>query len=271
MTKINELTPEQDAQLEVYEKRWIEYGLSTDPIDRTRVEDAVGRAYQQAGLDRPRFEYRSSPRKQDLDAMFWGSFEAGTISYYAYFREVVGLVEEIEELTPFIELCQLCGPIAMYDDLAIIHERPEYILFDDEDRLHSETGPAVRYSDGFSVYSWHGVSIPGEWTDTPPSPAEALAVRDLEQRRAACEMVGWDTILEELSAVVIDEDSDPLIGTLVEVNIPDIGKERFLRVVCGTGRRFALPVPPTMGTALSANAWTYDIDEDILRSLEVRT
>ena len=68
-----------------------------------------------------------------------------------------------------------------------------------------------------------------------------------------------------------DEDADPMIGTLIEVEIPEIGREKFLKVLCGTGREFAIPVPPEMKTALEANAWTYDIPSDVLSQLEVRT
>jgi hypothetical protein len=93
----------------------------------------------------------------------------------------------------------------------------------------------------------------------------------MEQRRAACEIVGWVNILRELNAKTIDKDDDPMVGELVRVDIPDIGEEQFLRVLCGTGREFALPVPPTMRTALEANAWSYDIPEDFIRNLEVRT
>jgi len=62
-----------------------------------------------------------------------------------------------------------------------------------------------------------------------------------------------------------------MIGTLVEVTLPDLGKEKFLKVLCGTGREFAIPVPPEMKTALDANAWTFDLDGNTLRKLEVRT
>jgi hypothetical protein len=58
---------------------------------------------------------------------------------------------------------------------------------------------------------------------------------------------------------------------LVEVNLPDAGRERFLRVRCGTGRNFAIPVPPTLKTALAANAWTYDIPADLMKQKEIRT
>jgi hypothetical protein len=72
--------------------------------------------------------------------------------------------------------------------------------------------------------------------------------------------VGWDKILRELKARVIDRDPNPQIGTLLEVVIPGVSwMERFLQVQCGTGRTFALPVPPNVQTAREANAWTYGL------------
>ena len=197
-------------------------------------------------------------------------------------------------------------------------DRPEFIKFDDQKRLHSETGPAILYRDGLSIYAWHGIRIPSDWLNevdeeatkaemdewmsqydslknsgqlTPElekmhmnikptpilkkksilTPKIALTWTNIEQRRCACEILGWDRILDELNAKTIDEDDDPMIGKLVQVNIPDIGKEKFLRVVCGTGRKFAIPVPPNMKTALEANAWTFNIDTDQLKNLEIRT
>lgn len=93
---------------------------------------------------------------------------------------------------------------------------------------------------------------------------------NMEQRRAACEMIGWDKILHELKAKTIDRDDDPEIGELVEVELPESGKERFLRVRCGTGRRFALCVPREMKTALEANAWTWNLKPNEYNP-EVRT
>jgi len=101
---------------------------------------------------------------------------------------------------------------------------------------------------------------------------EALKVSNMEQRRAACEILGWAKILKELNATVIDQDEDPMIGTLVEVDIPEVGKEKFLKVLCGTGREFAIPVPPDMKTALQSNAWSFNLKSpDDLRDLEIRT
>lgn len=94
----------------------------------------------------------------------------------------------------------------------------------------------------------------------------------MDQRAAACEIVGWHNILEELDAKVIDDSQDPIWGKLVEVNLPDSGRERFLDAMCGTGRRFALPVPPKTKTVDEAQSVLHGgLPVEILKNFEVRT
>ena len=98
-----------------------------------------------------------------------------------------------------------------------------------------------------------------------------MLFRSIEQRRAACQLIGWHRILSELHARTIDTHPDPQIGELVEVNLPNSGRERFLRVQCGTQREFALPVPPGVSTAIAAQAWTWGLDPKDFKQPEVRT
>lgn len=138
-------------------------------------------------------------------------------------------------------------------------------------QLHREHGPAME-CDIEDLYYWRGVNVPREWIEDRKTltPQMAITWPNIEQRRVACEIVGWKAILDGLKARVIDAD-DPEIGTLVEVSLPDSGKERFLRVTCGTKREFALPVPPNMKTALQAQAWTWGLTEKEFNRPEVRT
>ena len=111
-----------------------------------------------------------------------------------------------------------------------------------------------------------------EWILSPEKiqPSFALTHPNVEKRRALCEIVGWDKILQSLEVKIINEDSDAEIGTLVSANLPGEPDSKFLKVRCGTGRNFVLPVPPTMRTALEANAWTWGLDSNEY-SPEVRT
>jgi hypothetical protein len=77
--------------------------------------------------------------------------------------------------------------------------------------------------------------------------------------------------LKELDARTVDVDGDPEIGELLEVNLPDSGREKFLRVLCGTRREFALPVPNDMKTALEAQAWTWGMTPSEFIKPEIRT
>ena len=142
-----------------------------------------------------------------------------------------------------------------------------------DNRLHRADGPAVWWPAGEEYYFWRGVQIPGDWISKPAALTAKIALtwKNIEQRRAACEIIGWSKILSELDAKTIDEDGDPEIGRLVEVNIPDSGHERFLLVRCGTGRNFALPVPRNMKTAIQAQAWTWGLNTKTFTRPEVRT
>lgn len=166
-----------------------------------------------------------------------------------------------------------CGYVWWHEDVCVIVDRPKEIHLDGAGRLHSTTGPALSYRDGWSLYRVHGVEVPEEWITKPETlkPEMALTWENVEQRRALAELIGWSKILAQLPTTVIDADVDPEIGTLIEVDLPDSPKSRFLQVQCGTGRKFTLGVPSTMTTALEANAWTFSLDAKDLSMLEVRT
>jgi hypothetical protein len=102
-------------------------------------------------------------------------------------------------------------------------------------------------------------------------PDEFLKHSNIELRRVAAEIVGWAAVLNSMDYVVIDEDGDPEIGSLLEVDIPEIGKEKFLKVMCGTKREFAIPVPPEAKTALEAQAMLFGLTVEEFQIPEIRT
>lgn len=199
---------------------------------------------------------------------------AGWGSYLAAARDVLGLdLPEHAAFKQYENAAREGGFRVMHDEFCIVSDFPLVIKKDNENRPHCEDGPSHLWRDGWALYHWHGVKVPEEWIRDKKSLSAktALTWGNIEQRRAACEIVGWARILKELKAKVIDKDGDPEIGTLLEVDLPDSGKERFIYVLCGTGREFALPVPRTCKTALEANMWTYGLDAEASFVPEVRT
>lgn len=288
MSKIDKLTDAQIAKMPEYVKMWTDIGLSTDPVDLENAKIAVCSAYRLAGLKEPTMFYvadspisaidmikKMDPSKSSqniFNEMIYGSQDAHWLGFYQFFSKEVDL-DCVKPLEGMIELANHTGWLNVYEDAVVFQHRPEIIKFDAEKRLHCEDGPAIRYRDGYSLYSWHGTRIPSEWITNKSALTAKIAItwENIEQRRCACEILGWAKILKELDSKVIDEDHDPEIGTLLEVTIPNVGKEKFLRVLCGTKREFALPVPPEMRSALEAQAWTWGMNKNEFVIPEIRT
>ena len=161
----------------------------------------------------------------------------------------------------FVELKKSVGHVMPFSNICFVSERASILNVNRSGRLHCETGPAIAYLDGFKVHAWDGVMFPERWINEKPCPREAFTWRNNEQRRIACEMVGWESIFKITKAKIINSDKDPEVGELILVKPRrDEDGEMFLRVKCGTGRNFVLPVPPNMQTARQANAWTWGLE-----------
>lgn len=295
MNKIESLSEEQISQFKYYVETYTKIGLSCEPITFEAAVDAVKLAIECSNslpnnyTKMPtEWHYARGPReafeiakKIDktitvdtfLGNTLWGSHDSDWVSFQSFMKEEVG-VKDLEIFDGIYQMALNCGWTTILGDHCIIQDRPKSIKFDEQNRTHCENGPAIEYRDGYSVMSWHGTRFPREWVLKGISASEALQVANSELRRVACEIVGWSQILEQLDYTIVEQDEDPMIGTLVEVNLPisedESSLEKFLMVKCGTGRTFALPVPPDMKTALQANAWTYGLEAHEY-SPEVRT
>jgi hypothetical protein len=197
----------------------------------------------------------------------------GWLAFYTFGREI-GVKysdEDSARLDLWCEAAKSCGWFWPYKGLCIVSERPEFVGWENG-RLHCATGPSVSFKDGFRLWHWRGTQVPEAWITAPDKldPVKALNWENVEQRRCAAEIIGWTRILATLPHKVIDADKSPYIGTLIEVDLPDSPGERFLKVRCGTGRDFVLPVPPDTKTALGGNAWTYGLKPHEYQ-LEART
>lgn len=276
MKKITELTQEQNALMATVRDEWIEIALCGDSsINTEDVEAGIAFIYSLAKLAKPHVVITDSPfvsvmaarvlgAKDVLNTNYMGlGYWSGWSSYYDFFERIgVPGVAGFEPLQKWLRFIRAgVWDVLLFERLAFVSRRPELVKKDDQGRLHNPDGPAVRFRDGFSVHAWRGTTVPAEWIESKDrvDPSVGLTHPNIEQRRAFCEILGWDRVLANLKPRVIQEDKDPQIGTLIEVDLPDAGASRFLRVECGTGRKFVLPVPNEMKSAREANAWTYGL------------
>jgi hypothetical protein len=245
---------------------------------RDSVWDSVWDSVRDSVWDSVRDSVRDSV---SFGTAVWGQHEAGACAFYDFFRTVNGLVAETDKFAGIDALARSAGWAIPHSNICWVSERHNVLVRDEQSRLHNAGGPAVAFPDGWAIYAWHGVRVPQEWIMRPDelTPETVLRAPNLEHRRAGIEMLGWDRMLGQLNARIIDQDPDPKVGTLLEVDLPGATagdptfKAQFLRVQCGTGRQFALGVDPAAGakTALDAQAWLQGLSREDFRIPQTRT
>ena len=303
MNRITELTPEQRAQLEPWAQRWIATGLSTEPADWDTWEEGARECYAFAGIPWPgRVERVGSPlalaqalprlladmgSKEDpawsryLGGAFWSAWSA----WRGFFIDVCGL-----ELAPDIIARHRAWVKTLeagwwwpHSTFVVVSDRPSEVRLEAAGttrRLHSETGPAIAWRDGWQLHFLHGVRVPAEIVEHPETltPASIMAIGNTEVRRVAIEQYGWPQFVVGARLRLLDAQPDPANpGHPLELYEPprDLLGYAARVLLCtnaspdrdGTRRRFGLTVPVTCADALAAAAWTFDVTPDAYREL----
>lgn len=129
----------------------------------------------------------------------WASWGA----YVSFFRDVMGWHDPV--LANFVldeALTVNSGWVWWHEDVVAISDRPREIHRDNQGRLHSLTGPAIRYPDGWAIHCVNGVSVPAKWIEDKDNldPAEVLKAENVEQRAAGATIIGWPKMAERLTA-----------------------------------------------------------------------
>jgi hypothetical protein len=184
----------------------------------------------------------------------WASYDC----YLSAMRDVIGLRLPQHDAYSHWEQAAIHGGFrVMHEEFCIVSDFPEIIRVDDQHRPHCETGPSHRWRDGWALYHWHGVRVPDHWVEDREhlTAADVFKETNAEVRRAGCEILGWDRVLSGIDAKLIDDDGDPFIGVLYRGQIPGAVECGFLKVQCGTGRTFVIPVSPECNSAIEAQAW----------------
>jgi hypothetical protein len=150
-----------------------------------------------------------------------------------------------------------CGWIIPYENLCIVCDRPTLLHFDNENRLHAEGKPAIEFADGYSIYSYHGVTLPEKYGKIHPHAWESqwlLSENNAELRRVLIQGIGYDRIASELQARELDAWAE---YTLLKIDA-DVDDEpiHLLKMTCpSTGFIHALRVPPDTESAREAIRW----------------
>ena len=163
----------------------------------------------------------------------------------------------------------------------ILSGRPSGLHRDPLGRLHSPTGKALAYPDGWGFWSWHGRPVPA-WVIERPNITAIGAEKNVEIRRCAIESLGWDVFTGQAHLDKVGSAADP--GNpgcqLVLYDVPERlwgSRVRLLMATNGsterdgTRRNYGLTVPAEIRDPVEAAAWTYRLTKDEYARMQRRT
>jgi hypothetical protein len=206
----------------------------------------------------------------------WGQWDAGWLGWTVAHQEIG--VTGLDIADGLRQVARLSGMWWAMRGVAVLTAHPDHIHRDTTGRLHAEAGPAMRWPDGWSLWVWHGRTVP-EWVITDPTPERIAAESNVEIRRCAIEHMGWDRWIDATGLRPVASCDDPgNPGQTLDLHtLPNDPETRVLLVSNGsterdgTRRRYGLPVPATCRTPLDAAAWTYAVDPDTYAQIARRT
>ena len=267
----SEVRVEVEAQLghQLWKLVWEQTGREVwrQVPERMRTQAVAGVARE---LD-SRFGWRLADRLRQ-QAVAAGQPEAAWCATIDGVRRVLPRVHGPERLTGLLEAVRLAGWWWPFERVVIMTERPLGLHLDGQGRLHRPDGPAFTYPDGFALYAWHGLRVPAWLIDQLPRlrVQDIQAQANVELRRVMLESYGFDRYLRDAGATRVHQDDT---GTLWRAEFDDDQPLVMVQVTNatpepdGTHRIYWLRVPPTVGSAREAVAWTFGLNADHYRPL----
>jgi hypothetical protein len=221
-----------------------------------QVGDQVG---DQVGAQK--FEYHSFASYGSLDDFGW-------LAFYDFF-ERIGIAHKVEAFASFRTLMQSgVYDMIQLDGACIVVEMPTEIHREATERraLHSVSGPAIKFGDGYQMHSLWGVRFDAELfervTQRQIKAKDVLKIENMEQRMAALKFLGAESVLAAFDSKIVAEERGyklhAISGLTDEI-------EYALQYECpSTARGYVSFVPPEIGKtkdALAAVAWKFGLDK----------
>lgn len=220
---VTELTPDHLKKMEKYAEKWQKINLSTERANRPKVEKTITKLYKLLNLKKPTFAWFDSPLKAQIEmnkrmgndpgqyipTSLLGNQDAYWIAFYLYCRDEVGVVftkQQSDIINCWRDIGMDGGWWYAYDENTFCVDRPAEIHFNEKGQLHNENGPAIRYADGWKLFSVRGIALPGWIIERPEliteeviAKADNEAVREIMRERMLTYKKSSETITNGLT------------------------------------------------------------------------
>jgi hypothetical protein len=211
-----------------------------------------------------------------FDVASWGETEfRQLLGTYEYLDTWVGPLRETVPLRGLWSIALNAGWVVAHERVCWLSERCLDLGIDAQGRLHSATGPALRFADGWTYYAWKGIPVPDWFIEDAASITRARISRmhDPVLRRCMIEIMTPERYVATGGAACVATDG---AGRLWQCRW-GLDTWNVVEVVNGTAepdgtkKKYYLQVPPGIRTPTEAVAWTYGINAERYGQLKLRT
>ena len=223
-----------------------------------------------------RRQYAGNPTALYARDGWFGQFDCVWLGIHEYFSKIdKSFARYVDNLSGLSIAMRNSGWIVPYTRRCFLCERPHTLSLQ-EGLLHSASGPALQYPDGWTLYAWKGVglqSLPIENREQI-SYRYVAAQRSAAVRRCLIEIVTPERFVHMAKA---KRDSEDDTGVLWRAVFGDGDVWSAVEVVNGTPepdgsyKHYFLHVPSDLRTAREAVAWTYGLSGSQYARLRMRT
>ena len=165
---------------------------------------------------------------------------------------------------------------SFFKNLVILCSTPKKIKKDDQGRLHSVSESALQWRDNHNDYFIHGVMFEKHlWekvTKRELKIKDMLQIKNIEQRHAAIQLYGCDTMIDELDAELMSRSKRGNELYLLNNSLISGRSIKLLKYKCpSTERIYFSFVPDDMRFADHAMAWKFHLTPKEYESLDIET
>lgn len=277
---IESLTPEQEAQIDVYYKKWLAIGMNTKKLSRAKAKAAVLFVYKVYEKEPPKhIIFVDSPEEaikrivkcedgiskedaaKNIVHINWWSY---WVAFYDYLLNVLFPEEkkDFQEFVEYSEHVQNLHCIFPYDNVCFVVERPKAInVLEADGKPHKDGGLALEYRDGTGFCALNGIVVPDYIALTAGAKLSAkkvIAETNVDVRREGLAKIPMDKVLKSIKARLLDKvkgSAKKFCYELLEIDLGD-KKRRALKMFHATsGKMLIERVPDEVSTVKDALAF----------------
>lgn len=176
------LTPEQEAQIPNYIKKFNELSIDCSGTDKAAAEAAILALYKVMNEKDPDFSLTpkfvwvdgiSSGAKKaaqiaknddnvtvdeivsQVDNCSFGSIEAYWVAIYDFMAKECNMAQSEPVIKVIVDIVTHCGAFWTFDDVVVMVPKPSSISVENN-KIHSVTGPAISWPNGDALYAANG-------------------------------------------------------------------------------------------------------------------